>query len=804
MDHPLAASLNPPQREAVLHTEGPLLILAGPGSGKTRVVTHRIAHLLAQGVPDYQILALTFTNKAADEMRRRVTELVPGAKVWMSTFHRFCARLLRQYATSVGLGENFTIYDTDDIRKVLKQTVEELGVDLTHVTPERLQAAISWAKNHLIPPDRYEPQAGSAIGKIVARVYPAYQARLLADSAVDFDDLLLHVVTLLTESPELRRTLDARYRYIMVDEYQDTNLAQYTIVRALSIDHPNLAVTGDPDQSIYGWRGANLNNILEFEKDFPKVQVVRLEQNYRSTQRILRVADQLITHNRRRKHKSLFTENAEGSQVRLVKYLNNRVEAESIAARIASEVGAGRRRPRDYAIFYRTNALSRNLEFALREYAIPYQMVHGLEFYQRKEIKDVLAYLHLLNNPRDRVALTRIINTPARGIGKSSITRLEQYATQRGKSMLDAAREAGLIDGLTKRAAVAVARFVTTIDRLALARSGAVEDVIRAVLDETGYRAMLVDSDDTDDQERLANVEELLTAAREFDERNPGSDQLENFLEQACLVNDTDAWEVDDDRVTLMTMHAAKGLEFPVVFVIAVEEGILPHERSREDGAALEEERRLLFVGITRARAELQLSLARQREFRGQSRYAVPSQFLMELPREELEMTERLFPEQVRPQFSPEGIERLAEMQGIADLDSVELEILNGLAPGEAMAAMQQMMAEAAASGLAANREPNPAFREGPPPRLTTAAALAETETASGDRPATVVRPPTNPDLFLQGMLVQHPEYGLGKILAASGTGVKRSVTVAFVSGAGQKKFLLIHSPLMLAAASRD
>ena len=803
MDHPLVASLNPPQREAVLHIEGPLLILAGPGSGKTRVVTHRIAHLLAQGVPDYQILALTFTNKAADEMRRRVSELVPGAKVWMSTFHRFCARLLRQYAASVGLGENFTIYDTDDSRKVLKQTVEELGEDLTHVTPERLQAAISWAKNHLIPPDRYEPQAGSAIGAIVARVYPAYQARLLADSAVDFDDLLLHVVTLLTESPELRRSLDARYRYIMVDEYQDTNLAQYTIVRALSVDHPNLAVTGDPDQSIYGWRGANLNNILEFEKDFPKVQVVRLEQNYRSTQRILRVADQLISHNRRRKPKSLFTDNQEGSQVRLVKYLNNRVEAESIAARIASEVHAGRRRPRDYAIFYRTNALSRNLESALREYAIPYQMVNGLEFYQRKEIKDVLAYLHLLNNPRDRVALTRIINVPARGIGKSSVIRLAQYATHRGKSMLDAAREAGLIEGLTKRAAVAVARFVATIDRLALARSGSVESIIAAVLDETGYRAMLKESDDADDQERLANVEELLTAAREFDERNPASDQLENFLEQACLVNDTDAWEVDDDRVTLMTMHAAKGLEFPVVFIIAVEEGLLPHERSREDGAALEEERRLLFVAITRAREELQLSLARQREFRGASRYAVPSQFLMELPHEELEMTERLFAEQVRPQLSEEGLERLAmmqaDMQGIADLDAVELEILNGLAPGEAMAAMQQMVAEATASGLAANRGPNPAFREGPPPRLTTAAALAEVDIAGGERPAVVVRPAAPPDDFLQGMLVQHPEYGLGKILAASGTGPKRTVTVAFVSGAGQKKFLVIHSPLMLA-----
>lgn len=797
MDHShLLQSLNLPQREAVLHTDGPLLILAGPGSGKTRVITHRIAHLLAQGVPDYQILALTFTNKAADEMRRRLTELVPGAKVWMSTFHRFCARLLRQYAPSVGLGENFTIYDTEDSRRVLRDVVEELAVDLTHITPERLQSSISWAKNHLILPDRYEPQAGSAVGKIVARVYPAYQARLMSDSAVDFDDLLLHVVTLLSENPELRRTLDARYRYIMVDEYQDTNLAQYTIVRALSVDHPNLAVTGDPDQSIYGWRGANLNNILEFEKDFPRVNVVRLEQNYRSTQRILRVADQLIAHNRRRKAKSLFTENAEGSQVRLATYLNNRVEAESIVARIAADVQAGRRRPRDFAVFYRTNALSRNLETALRAYAIPYQMVNGLEFYQRKEIKDVLAYLHLLNNPRDRVALTRIINTPARGIGKSTIARIADHGTRRGKSMLDAAREAGLIEGLNKRAAVAVAKFVSIFDRLSLGRAGPVEKIIAAVLEDTGYRAMLRSSEDTDDQERLANVEELLTAAREFDETNPGPDQLESFLEQACLVNDTDAWEVDDDRVTLMTMHAAKGLEFPVVFVIAVEEGLLPHERSKEDGAALEEERRLLFVAITRAREELQLSLARQREFRGQSRYVIPSQFLMELPHDELEMVERVFAEQVRPQLSAEGLQRLAEMRAAGQFEPDEAILLEGFSPEEAREALERMT-EPATDGIAGENDPAATSTAGAARlNLTTAAALAD-PAASDTRPATVSRARIDPDVFVAGMLVQHPEYGLGKITAASGIGPKRTVTVAFVAGAGEKKFLVVHSPLM-------
>ncbi len=640
---------------------------------------------------------------------------------------------------------------------------------------------------------------------IVKRVYPAYQARLLADSAVDFDDLLLHVVSLLTESPELRRTLDARYRYIMVDEYQDTNLAQYTIVRALSVDHPNLAVTGDPDQSIYGWRGANLNNILEFEKDFPNVQVVRLEQNYRSTQRILRVADQLISHNRRRKPKSLFTDNARRFASSTGDVLDTTASKPKrsplrIAADVARAVAGRAISPSSIA----PTPCRERSNSALREYAIPYQMVNGLEFYQRKEIKDVLAYLHLLNNPRDRRGPdcgSSIL--PPRGIGKSSVIRLAQYATHRGKSLLDAAREAGLIEALDqasggRRRQIRCDRSIGLAGRPIGAGR---DDHRRRARTNPAIGRCCKESDDADDQERLANIEELFTAAREFDEQNPGPDQLEDFLEQACLVNDTDAWEVDDDRVTLMTMHAAKGSGIS---------GRVHHRRRGGPVAARAEPRRrrepwkrnggCCSSAITRAREELQLSLARYREFRGSAAYAVPSQFLMELPHDELEMTERLFAEQVRPQLSPEGMERLSAMQGIADLDAVELEILNGLAPGEAMAAMQQMVAQATETGLAANREPNPAFREGPPPRLTTAAALvAESETATGNRPAVVARPTTPPDDFLQGMLVQHPEYGLGKILAASGTGSKRTVTVAFVSGAGQKKFLVIHSPLMLA-----
>jgi DNA helicase-2/ATP-dependent DNA helicase PcrA len=761
--------LNPPQREAVTHIDGPLLILAGPGSGKTRVVTHRIAWMLAHGVPAHQILALTFTNKAADEMKRRVAELAPGASIWMGTFHRFCARLLRQYAPLIGLPENYTIYDTDDSRRALRQTLEALQLDLAHVTPERIQSAISWAKNQLITADRYEPQSGNPVGRVVERVYPAYQARLLQNGAVDFDDLLLHVATLLRENAELRANLDARYRYILVDEYQDTNLAQYSIVRGLSIDYPNLAVTGDPDQSIYGWRGANLNNILEFERDFPTVRVVRLEQNYRSTQRILRVADHLISHNTRRKKKGLFTENDEGLPVRMATYWDNRLEAEAIALKIAVDVTSGKRRPRDFAIFYRTNALSRTLEFALREHAIPYQMINGLEFYQRKEIKDILAYLHLVNNPRDGVALLRIINTPARSIGRSTIARLVDYAGTR-KTLLEACREAGLIEGLPKRAAVSVARFVSLVDRLQLLHAAPVEQIIAAVLDQSGYRTALEDSEDPEDQERLANVEELLTAAREFSEQNPGTNQLEAFLEQACLVNDTDAWATSDDRVTLMTMHAAKGLEFPVVFVIAVEEGLLPHERSRESPDQLEEERRLLFVAVTRAREELQLSMSRYREFRGQRRYTVPSQFLMELPHHELEATELI--------FTPAGRARDGDLENDSETQH--------FSAGECD---QDIAFDPAEFTAAASAPPVGRPSDSSKLRVTTAAAL----TGGSVVAATVAS--FSPDGFVTGMVVQHPEYGLGKIIDLEGHGPKRTATVQFATS-GAKKFLLLHSPL--------
>ncbi len=663
--------------------------------------------------------------------------------MWVGTYHRFCARLLRKYASLVGLEANYTIYDSDDSLRTLRRVIGQIPVDPGHFTPESIHTAISWAKNRLIGAEQYEPRPGHPLGVLVNRVYPPHQAQLAKANAADFDDLLLHVAALLKENPEVLQTLDERYRFVLVDEYQDTNLAQYAIARALSFDHPNLAVTGDPDQSIYGWRGANLNNILEFERDFPDVHVVRLERNYRSTKRILSVAADLIAHNVRRKQKDLYTENDEGAPVRLVTYPTEKDDAEASAARIADDVHAGRRRPRDFAIFYRVNALSRAFEFALRERGVPYQLIHGVEFFQRKEIKDVLSYLQLLNNPCDDMALVRVINMPARGIGKTTLGRLSQYAALHGLTLLEAARQRDKIASINSRAAILVGKFVALFDRLAAVLDSPVEEILGNVLTETGYKKGLKESDNEEDQQRLANIEELLTVARQFDERNPGQRHLEEFLEETSLTGDTDDWEAETDRVTLMTLHASKGLEFPVVCLVAVEQGLLPHERSVDHLDQLEEERRLMFVGVTRAQEELQISRATYRDFRGQRKMTVPSQFLMEIPRGELELREQ---ESAAPPWSdPYGEETVYQ------------------------------------------RPPAPPpFRPAVLPSLTTAAEMIH----GGPLPA------VSPDEFFQGMLVRHPQYGLGRIVALSGSGLGRKATVDFPTSAGRVKFMLAKSPL--------
>ena len=637
----LLEGLTEAQQEAVCHKDGPLLVLAGPGSGKTRVVTHRIAALLAQNVSSSQIVALTFTNKAADEMKKRIAALVSHQYVWIGTFHKFCAHLLRQFAPFAGLSDRFTIYDTDESKKLLDGLLDSRKLP-PGINAAKIQAAISWAKNGLILPEQFQPRPGSLLSEAVDNVYAKYQEELKRANAVDFDDLLVHIAVLLRDQPEIRQRIAHRFHYLLVDEYQDTNLAQYAIARSLAAEHRNLSVTGDPDQSIYGWRGADLRNILDFEKDFPDAKVVKLERNYRSTPQILSVAAHLIAYNKHRKKKRLYTENTDGPRVRLLKCRDQREEADAIALEIATEVAAGHRRPSDYAIFYRMNALSRNLEHALRRENVPFQLVRGLEFFNRKEVKDLIAYLNLLHNPSDTVSLMRIINEPVRGIGRTTLKKLADHAMQYGMATLEAARNVQDIPGISPRIRKSVAAFVAMTDELMQMAGGEypVEAILREVLEKTKYKEQFDPDESEEDQERLENIEELLSEAREFDKRplDEGETPLGAFLEQAALVSDVDALETESDRVSLMTFHAAKGLEFPVVYIMGLEENILPHERSMGDPMQLEEERRLLFVGITRARQGLRLSRCEQREFRGRNSFAIMSRFLFELPNEELEL----------------------------------------------------------------------------------------------------------------------------------------------------------------------
>jgi DNA helicase-2/ATP-dependent DNA helicase PcrA len=780
MEH-LLESLTEPQREAVTHRDGPLLVLAGPGSGKTRVITHRIAHLIESGVPTSQILALTFTNKAADEMQRRVAELAPGSRVWLSTFHRFGAMLLRRYAECVGLQPNFTIYDTSDSRQTIKRVIEAREINTLNYSPDRLHEAISAAKNKLITADKFEPRSGSMLSRVVAEVYPAYQERLLASSAVDFDDLLLHVARLLYDHAEIRSELDERYRYVLVDEYQDTNRAQYVILRALATDYQNLAVTGDPDQSIYGWRGADLNNILEFEHDYPNVKIVRLERNYRSTKHILRVADDLIGHNVRRKKKELWTENPVGAAVRLIAYIDQDKEAADIAEQIRAAVAAGRRRPSDFAIFYRVNALSRALEKALRTAGVPYQMVRGQEFYARKEIKDVLAYCQLVNNPRDDIACERTINTPTRGIGRKTIEGLTEHAYRYGIPLFEAARAAWEIEGFSKGTAAKVAAYTEIIDRIAAVVHGDLEEVIGTVLDASGYRASLAKSDDEQDQNRLANIEELLTDARQFDEQNPGGGKLEEYLERSWLVNETDNWDTTTDKATLMTLHAAKGLEFPAVFIVAVEDGVLPHERIGQHPDELEEERRLAFVGITRAKEELQLSYAVTRDFRGVRRRTIPSSFLMEMPRHEMEVLE------AGSAFDPAAFDPWNEPEDDEGDDSWDFQLDDAAVASPENSDLQRAAHAIGASITTAAAMERLSVTAGLPSSASSASA-----TTLNDDP-TPALPRVSPDAFRQGMTVTHPEYGPGKIVALSGSGRNRRATIQFAT-VGEKKIILAHS----------
>src|SRR5262245_31494817 len=728
-DNDLLGDLTDAQREAVTHFEGPLLILAAAGSGKTRVITRRVAWLLRRGVRPSNILAITFTNKAAGEMRQRVEALVPDARLWISTFHSFGAKLLRIYADRLQMDRNFTIYDMDDRKKVIKDAMESTVRESARVTPDQIGAAISKAKNQLSLPERHP--AYDYFTEIVSRVYAVYHRRMKESNAVDFDDLLLIPALALRHSEELRSELDHRFKFLLIDEYQDTNGAQYEIAKRLSVENRNICVVGDPDQSIYKFRGSDIRNILDFERDFPDAKTIALEKNYRSTKAILNAASVLIDHNQQRKKKALVTDNPQGQPVHALVFTDGLEEADRVASRIRDAVNGGKRRYRDYAVFLRTNALSRSLESAFIKYGIPYQMVRGLAFYERKENRDVLAYLRLLLNPKDDVSFLRAVNEPARGIGKVSLEHLRSFASPREMSLLEAAGKVAEIPAIKGKAALSLRDFHKLMQDLRPSIEKKPHEVVQEVIDRSGYGRMLKESHSEEDEERYENIEELVTGAEQFSRDDP-SRTIGDFLETIALANDLDGWGEQQDWVSVMTLQAAKGLEFPVVNIMAVEQGILPHARSIDISEEIEEERRLCFVGMTRAKEELYLSRAQFREFGGQHKYTIESDFLIELPSE---------------------VERIDNTSGFGGHSALNYYRGSG----------------------------GPAARQG------------WDDTGYSTR---IRKPPVDEKGYFVGAIVEHDDYGMGKIKELSGFGANRMVRIIFVNGV--KTFNLNHVKLTL------
>ncbi len=637
----LLADLNEPQRQAVTHIEGPLLVLAGAGSGKTRVITRRVAYLVEQGVRPWNVLALTFTNKAAGEMKQRVESMGVPRGATVCTFHALCARLLREFAYEAQLESNFSIYDRDDQIKVVKDAMTALDIPADRIPPGAAHATISRAKNRLITAQTFAEQAQEFYDRKIAKVYSEYQRRLALSNALDFDDLLMKMAAILGQRPDIREALSDRYQFIQIDEYQDTNRAQYIIAHAIAMGHENICATGDPDQSIYAWRGADITNIMEFENDYPSALVVRLEENYRSTQSILSSASGLISHNKMRKDKALWTRRAGGSKVHVLACPDQYAEAREVASKIHALA-----KGRDYgdiAIFYRVNSLSRVMEEALLRKGIPYRIAKGVEFYNRKEIKDLLAYLRLMVNPADDVSFRRVVNTPARGIGQTTVNRLIAYAQSRGLALMDACEQVEQ-SPLPAAARRKLGGFADMIRLLRATTFPTVRETMEAVLDRTGLGASLGGKDE-DERQALANVNELVSTAEEFDNISEEK-TLDAYIQQISLVSDVDHFEGSGGAVSLMTLHAAKGLEFPVVFVIGCEHGLLPFERADDSidpqdiQDRLEEERRLAFVGMTRAMDELTLSHALTRMLRGRTTPMAPSQFLDEIGTEHVQREE--------------------------------------------------------------------------------------------------------------------------------------------------------------------
>ena len=783
-------TLNDPQREAVLTTEGPLLVLAGAGSGKTRVLTFRIARLIEQGVYPWQILAITFTNKAAAEMRERLAGLVGGSSrgMWVSTFHSMCVRMLRADADKLGFTQSFTIYDTDDLKRLYKEIMAELDIDPKRYPVNSLMNRISQAKNELIVPRDFSVQATDPVGKVAARVYERLQERLRAANAFDFDDLLVYAYLLLKNHPEVLAAYQDRFRYIMVDEYQDTNHAQYEITMLLAAGHKNIMVVGDDDQSIYSWRGADLRNILEFENDFPEAHTVKLEQNYRSVGNILAAANAVIANNQHRKQKKLFTASGDGEKINVYMATDERDEGRWIAGEIEKKSREGMSYD-DMAVFYRTNAQSRMLEDMLLRAGVPYRIVGGTRFFDRAEIRDVMAYLTLVVNPADDIAAKRVINVPRRGIGKTSVERIEQFAREMDMPFLEAA-ELLIVDPDTRAATrKSVAEFVTLI-KTARSYEGQLRRVIETIVDDSGLIGALQAENTDEARGRVENIKEFLSVVDEFSDTHGDDDamydapsgegaegepvrvlrgdSLADFIEWVRLRTDLDTMADDGHAVTLMTVHSSKGLEFDCVFVAGMEESLFPHMNSVGDGAAVEEERRLAYVAITRARKLLYLTCAQQRQIFGQTSANPTSRFINEIPAEL-----RRVSGVGSAGFSGTGWEKRGSRRGIAG---------SGAEAGEG-----RVFGRSSASGSAGRADRTRAGRSGHGGMSLNEGMRSRSFSGSAARKT------ASQGTFAVGDTVDHKTFGRGKVTKVDGD----TLHVKFAKNGQTKKLLKDYAPIV-------
>ena len=742
----LVQGLNEPQQRAVACLQGPLLIVAGAGSGKTRVLTFRIANLLEHGVPPYRILAITFTNKAAREMRERVDALIGDAAqdVWLSTFHSFCARFLRMELEHYGrYAKNFVIYDAADSKGLLRECLKELNIDEKHTAPGAVQAHISDAKNRLLDVAAFTAQATDFFAEQVAKIYALYQSKLQENNALDFDDLLMLTVELLTKNEELRTKYQKKFQYILVDEYQDTNGAQYAITKLLAAEHRNICVVGDADQSIYGWRGADMRNIMNFEKDYPEATVILLEQNYRSTKNILAAANAVIENNLTRKKKELWTDNPTGDSITIYEGATEKNEASYIVREVERLHTMFHVKYGDIAVLYRTNAQSRNIEEAFYATGVPYAMVGSVRFYDRREIKDIIAYLRVIYNPRDTLSLLRIINVPRRGLGPTSIARMMETAEEYRISLFEVITDAQLLSMIPKLSAkvkLALEEFAAMVFTF-MGQLGTrpIHEIVEDVIETSGYAAALEEEKKEDNRDRLENLREFISVAKNFDDgAEEGENGLADFLAQIALISDVDQTEQSDGTVTLMTFHAAKGLEFPAVFMAGMEEGLFPHSRTLLDDTEIEEERRTCYVGITRAERRLYLTYARQRTIYGRTEMSRPSRFLAEIPEELVEHKE-------------------ADFLGGTDLR--------------------------APSNIWSERSTRTERKRYMPPQQHTAAD------------GSVIRPDASA-AFKAGDAVRHSKWGDGRIVAISGSGEDAELSIAF-PGEGIKKFVQKYAPIL-------